>query len=154
MEVINLMNIKKEVMVEASQQIAFEVFTEKMDLWWPKTHHTGSCPMIESILECRPGGRWFSRHEDGSEQNVGHLRIWEPFGRLVLVWQLNGDFKYDPELISEIEVLFVPKGLNSTLVTLEHRNLEKLMGGTKVVESMDSGWNKIMNSYKNITDAA
>jgi hypothetical protein len=62
MEAINKNSVYKEVQVNASQETAFEVFTQKMDLWWPKTHHVGSCPMVESVLEGKKGGRWYSKH--------------------------------------------------------------------------------------------
>jgi len=58
METINLTSIKKEFTVEASQQIAFEVFTSKMDLWWPRTHHIGSSDLTEVIIEPEVNGRW------------------------------------------------------------------------------------------------
>ena len=50
-------NIKKELIVTAPQDTCFKVFTQKMDAWWPKTHHVGKCPMVEMILEPGEGGR-------------------------------------------------------------------------------------------------
>jgi len=154
METIKLTTIKKEVVVQASQDTAFKVFTEKMDAWWPKTHHVGKCPMVESVLEQKPGGRWYSRHEDGSEVNVGHILTWDPFRQVILAWQIDGNFQYVPELITEVAVDFIPDGPKTTRVILEHRDLQKLMGGAKVVESMDEGWGMIMNLYKKVTDEA
>jgi uncharacterized protein YndB with AHSA1/START domain len=146
--------IKKEVTVEASQETAFEVFTQKMDLWWPKTHHVGTTPLVESVLEPGTNGRWYSKHEDGSEINVGYVLSWNPYGRLVLAWQVNGDFQYDPNLVTEVEVKFIDEGPKKTRVQMEHRDLDKLTGGTKVIEDMDKGWEYIMNLYKGATDEA
>jgi uncharacterized protein YndB with AHSA1/START domain len=154
METMELTTISKEVLVNASQETAFRVFTEKMDSWWPKSHHIGNNPLVESVLEGHIHGRWFSRHEDGSIANVGHVLAWDPYGRLVLAWQVDGNFHYAPDLITEIEVQFIPEGANRTRVTLEHRDLQKLMGGTKVIADMDGGWGMIMNLYKEVTDAA
>ena len=141
--------IRKELLVEASQETAFNVFTSKMDLWWPRTHHIGSCPMTELVLEAGVNGRWYSRHEDGSEANIGYTLVWDPYSLLVLNWQIGGDFKYNTDLTTEVEVQFIPEGPKRTRVKMEHRDLEKL-GGGKTVESMDQGWGMIMNLYKEL----
>jgi len=147
METINLITIKKELSVKASQQTAFEVFTKKMDLWWPRTHHVGTCPMTELALDAKPGGRWYSKHEDGSEVDIGYVLTYNPYELFTLAWQINGDFKYDPNLITEVEVQFIAEGAGSTKVIMQHKDLQKL-GGTKAVESMDNGWGQIMELYK------
>jgi hypothetical protein len=141
--------IKKEVLVAASQETAFKVFTGKMDAWWPRTHHIGKTPLVSSVLEPHVHGRWYSCHEDGSEVNIGYVLVWDPFGRLVLNWQVNANFQCDPDLKTEIEVLFIPAGANRTLVKLEHRNLERLGDGEKTVEAMDRGWGMILGLYQN-----
>ena len=152
MEVINMTSIKKELLVGASQATAFKVFTEKMDMWWPRTHHVGACPMTELVLEAKPSGRWYSKHEDGSEVNVGYVMTYDPYSLFVLVWQVNGDFKYDPQLVTEVEVQFIPEGEKQTRVIMEHKDLQKL-GGGKAVESMDQGWWMILQLYKNQAEA-
>ncbi|MBS1659525.1 MAG: SRPBCC family protein [Bacteroidetes bacterium] len=152
MEAIKLTTIKKEVVVQASQETAFRVFTERIDAWWPKSHHVGKCPMVESVLEQKPGGRWFSRHEDNSEVEIGHILSWNPYAHLTLAWQINGDFQYDPALISEVEVNFIEEGPKQTRVVMEHRDLDKLGGGSKGIESMDEGWGMILNLYKKMAD--
>ncbi|AYL96483.1 SRPBCC family protein [Mucilaginibacter celer] len=154
METIKLTTIKKEVLVNASQETAFNAFTGKIDLWWPRTHHVGKCPMIELVLEQKQNGRWFSKHEDGSEVNVGYLLAWDPYQALVLAWQIDGNFQYVPELITEVKVNFIAESPTLTRVILEHHDLQKLMGGSKVIESMDQGWGMIINLYKQVADEA
>ena len=145
-------NIKKEFLVEASQETAFKVFTEKMDKWWPKTHHVGACPMTKLELEPGVNGRWYTKHEDGSEVNIGYVMNWDPFELLVLNWQIDGNFKCDPEITTEVEVKFISEGPKTTRVKLEHKNLERLAGGIKVIDSMDEGWGMIMDLYKSVVE--
>lgn len=147
-----IQNIKKELLVGASQATAFKVFTERMDLWWPKTHHVGATPMTELILEPHQNGRWYTRHEDGSEVTIGYVATYDPNDLLVLVWQIDGNFKCDPNLITEVEVQFIPEGERQTRVKFEHKDLYKLGGGNKVVQDMDNGWGMILNLYKNIAE--
>lgn len=151
MNILNLTSIKKELTVEASQATAFKVFTQKMDLWWPRTHHIGSTPMTEMVLEPNLNGRWYSRHEDGAEAEVGYVSTWQPNDLLVLVWQINGDFKFDPALVTEVEVHFIADGPKTTIIKFEHKNLDRLVGA-KAIESMDQGWGHIMDLYKQIAE--
>ncbi len=141
-------SIKKQIEVAAPQALAFKVFTENIDTWWPRTHHIGSTPMTALVLEPGAGGRWYTLHEDGTEVSVGKVLQWQPIERIVLAWQINGNFKYDPELVTEVEIVFIDKGPNNTLVLFEHRNLDRL-GEGKAVESMDQGWGQILELYKN-----
>ena len=141
-------SIQKELLVDASQKTAFTVFTQKMDLWWPRTHHIGKSPMTEMVLEPGPNGRWYSKHEDGSEASVGKILTWDPHALLVLAWQINGDFVFDPALITEVEVQFIAEGPDLTRIKFEHKNLDRLGGGEKTPEMMDQGWGMILDLYK------
>lgn len=69
-------------------------------------------------------------------------------------WQINGNFEYDSSLVTEVEIKFIDEGPKKTRVQMEHRDLDKLMGGTKVIEDMDKGWKYIMNLYKGVADEA
>ena len=59
--------VRREVVVDVSPDRAFELFTADMTAWWPAAHHIGSAPIAEIVVEPRAGGRWFTRHEDGTE---------------------------------------------------------------------------------------
>jgi len=144
-------NIKKELVVDAPQNVCFKVFTEQMDAWWPKTHHVGKTPMTEMVLEPGNGGRWYSKHEDGSEVNVGTVLSWDPYDLLILNWQIDANFQCDPTIISEIEVRFITEG-QQTRVKMEHKDLDRLGQGGKAIESMDEGWGMILNRYKIIAE--
>ena len=145
-------DISKELVVAATQETCFKVFTQKMDAWWPKTHHVGKCPMVEMLLEPGEGGRWYSKHEDGSEVNVGTVLAWNPFDLLVLNWQIDANFQCDPRIVSEVEVQFMAAGPKSTRVLMQHKNLDRLGEGKKVIESMDEGWGIILNLYQNTAE--
>jgi len=118
--------VRKSVRVAASQERAFDVFTAGIGRWWPKSHHIGAADLDALVIEPRQGGRWFERGVDGNECEVGKVLVWDPPARLVLAWQLTPEWKYDPALITEVEVQFIAEGANATRVELEHRNLERM----------------------------
>jgi hypothetical protein len=64
-------------------------------------------------------GRWFEIGEDGSECNWGKVLAWEPPTRVLLAWQINGDWKYDASLVTEVEVTFTPLSAGETRVAFE-----------------------------------
>jgi uncharacterized protein YndB with AHSA1/START domain len=117
--------VRCTVHVDAAPDHAFNVFTAGIGRWWPKTHKTGPADLDRPIIEPREGGRWYELDVDGSEVEIGKVAAWEPPHRLVLIWQLTPEFAYDPELITEVEVLFTPDG-DGTRVDLEHRDLERM----------------------------
>lgn len=117
--------VRKSIHVDAPPQRAFDVFTAGIGRWWPKSHKIGPADLDRPIIEPREGGRWYELDVDGTECEVGKVAVWEPPSRLVLIWQLTPEFKYDPDLITEVEVRFTPEG-NGTRVDLEHRDLERM----------------------------
>jgi len=149
--------VRKEILIQAAVQRTFAVFTERMELWWPPEHHIGQAPMARPVLEPRVGGRWYEVGQDGSRCEWGRVLVWEPPRRLVLAWQISGAWKFDPDLITEVEVTFADAGSDRTLVTLEHRNLDrfgasrealrKALGGT-------GGWMLIVERFAAAAAAA
>ena len=116
--------IRREVVVEVGQERAFELFTADMTSWWPAKHHIGSAPIEEVIIEPRPGGRWYTRHQDGTETDTGAVTTWDPPDQVVVTWQIGADWKYHTDLLTTVDVRFVPEGDGRTRVLLEHRDLE------------------------------
>ena len=119
-------SVRKVVKVLAPQELAWQVFTQQMGTWWPlAVYKIGRANAVDAIIEPRVGGRWYERGEDGSTCDWGRVLVWEPSSRLVLSWDIDADFQYDPALQTEIEVSFIPEKDGSTRVELEHRRLDR-----------------------------
>lgn len=143
-----LSTIQKQVIVDAPIEHTFEVFTTNMTTWWPKDFSVGATPFVECVLEPRVNGRWFERAADGAECLWGKVLTWDPPTRIVLAWQLDGNFKYDPGLITEVEVRFTAISPTSTRVDLEHRNIDRFGDlAAKVGPMMHEGWGGILRSF-------
>ena len=142
--------VRRSIDVKVSQKRAFEVFTGSIAAWWPRGHHIGETEMQSVTIEPREGGRWYETGQDGVECDWGHVLVWDPYGRLVLAWQVSAAFKYDPSLLTEVELNFTPIGERETRVELEHRNLERF--GDKAEQfsnqiSAPGGWTKVLEDY-------
>lgn len=149
--------VKKSVVVKADVERSFSAFTSRIGKWWPRTHSIGSMAQADVIIEPRVGGRWYERGGDGSECEWGKVLAWDPPGRLILAWQLDGDWKYNPALVLEVEVTFTALEAGVTRVDLEHRNLERY--GDRAAEvrekvGSDRGWLAILESFVADTEAA
>ena len=92
---ISIAPVRKSLVVEASPQRAFEVFTAGIDAWWPKKHGIGATPITRSVIEPFVGGRWYTHHEDGKDVVIGHVRAWEPGARFVVGWEISSEWKPD-----------------------------------------------------------
>lgn len=149
--------IRKKILVEASQEHAFRVFTVGIDRWWPREHHIGKSPLKRAVLEPRMAGRWYSICEDDSECDVGKVLAWDPPHRLVLAWQINAEWRYDARFVTEIEVNFVVEGPRKTRVEIEHRNLEGYGTAAAVLrKTLDSpgGWGGTLDSFAKMASGA
>lgn len=147
---IQVAPVRKSVIVDATPAEAFEYFTAKIDRWWPKEHHIGQTPVVESSIESFVGGRWFSRHQGGEESVIGHVIVWQPGERFVVTWEIGGDWKSEPrvELTSELEVRFIAESATRTRVELEHRGFERMVkGGQEMRDGVDNGWPGILEKY-------
>jgi uncharacterized protein YndB with AHSA1/START domain len=148
---IRIAPVRKQLVVKASQSRAFAVFTAEMSRWWPATHSILKSPLKESIVEPRVGGRWYAVGEDGSTCQTGYVIAWQPPHAVVLAWQINADWQYDPELITEVEVRFIAENSGTTRIELEHRYLERMGEKAAVARNaVDSpgGWGGILEAFR------
>ena len=135
--------VRKEILVEAPPERAFRVFTDKFGQWWPRDHHIGEAALKDAVIEPRVGGRWYEVRIDGSEGDWGKVLVWDPPRRIVMAWQLNSQWEYDPNFVTELELRFTPVGPMKTRVELEHRNMDRFGDAEAVTrEALDSpqGW--------------
>jgi uncharacterized protein YndB with AHSA1/START domain len=147
-------SMRKQIVVEVSQARAFEVFTARFDAWWPRDHHIGKAEIKEARMEPRVEGRWYEIGVDGSECEWGKVLAWEPPTRLLLGWQLDGDWKYDASFMTEVEVKFIALGPTRTRVELEHRDLERFgekMEPMRSALESKGGWPGLLALYGEAT---
>ncbi|PSK98919.1 uncharacterized protein YndB with AHSA1/START domain [Murinocardiopsis flavida] len=116
--------VRRSVSVPLDPARAFALFTTRISEFWGE-HSIGESPMAAVVIEPRAGGRWFERGTDGTETPWGRVAVWEPPGRLVLVWQIGFDWAYDPALETEVEIDFEEQGPGRTRLVLVHRHVER-----------------------------
>jgi uncharacterized protein YndB with AHSA1/START domain len=149
--------VNRSVVVKAEVERSFAAFTGRMGRWWPRTHSIGAAPLADVVVEPRVGGRWYERSTDGAECEWGKVLAWDPPGRLILAWQLDANWKYDPALVLEVEITFTALQGGMTRVDLEHRNLERYGEKAATVRDMvgsERGWLGILKSFVADTEAS
>lgn len=142
--------VRKHIVIDAPQAHVFNVFTVGIDTWWPRDHHIGTSPLKQVIIEPKAGGRWYSISEDGSESGTGKVLEWDPPKRVVLAWQITADWKYDPELVTEVEVTFTAQGPKKTRVDVEHRNMSRFGAAAEATRAMfdsPNAWERTLAEF-------
>ena len=153
-QTITIAPVRRSITVNAPPARAFDIFATFA--WWPKSYSIlpSRSPQQAAVLEQQVGGRWFERGEDGSECDWGKVLAWEPPSRLLLGWQITSEWKFDPAFVTEVELTFAPAEGGGTLVTLEHRNLERF--GTDAAahaEKLRGGWPTHLAQFAAYADA-
>ena len=142
--------VRKSIVVKASAEKSFTTFTSRIGRWWPRSKSIGSAPQADVVLEPGVGGRWYERGNDGSECQWGKVLHWQPPERLVLAWQISADWKFDPALVTEVEITFTPLSAGETRVDIEHRHLERLgdkAAGVRDAFDSEDGWNGVLKGF-------
>jgi uncharacterized protein YndB with AHSA1/START domain len=119
--------VRAEIVVDASLERAFSVFTEDFGSFKPPEHNLLAVEIAETVFEPRVGGHLYDRGVDGTECRWARVLAYEPPQRVVLSWDISPEWQLetDPEKTSEWEVRFVSETPERTRVELEHRNLER-----------------------------
>jgi uncharacterized protein YndB with AHSA1/START domain len=140
--------IRRGVRTKAPPARAFDIFAGQIGRWWPRGRSAAATPHADIVIEPFVGGRWFERDDAGVETQWGKVLAWEPPHRLVLAWQLDGDKRYDPDLVTEVEISFTPLEGGGAEVTLEHRNLERFRRRrASSTGQVGNGWSEMMQIF-------
>jgi uncharacterized protein YndB with AHSA1/START domain len=135
--------IRKTVTVAAPLERAFEVFTERLESWWPIELYSIGKERIETVvLEGREGGQLYERLDDGQTSHWARVTAWEPPRRLALAWHVNPD----RPVPTEVEVRFTEEG-ERTRVDLEHRGWEAYEDAAEASSGYESGWDTVLGRY-------
>ena len=144
--------VRKQIVVEASQERAFTVFTGNFGDFKPREHNIMQSPIAKTMFEPQVGGHIVDIAEDGSECRWARILAYEPYDRVVFSWDIGPDWQLvaDPDSASEVEVRFIAETPGRTRVELEHRNIDRHGPGWEAVASgvgHDEGWPLYLTRY-------
>ena len=136
--------IQKSIIVRCDLEQAFRVWTEQIDVWWPKGHSRSGDPRTTVLLERRLGGRLYEQTPMGVEHTWGHVIAWNSPRHFVMHWYLGSS----PDQPTRVEVHFSALANGDTRVDLLHQGPEligELWGRTKAV--FITAWAHVLTAY-------
>jgi hypothetical protein len=131
--------------VMTSPQHAFDVWTSKPSMWWPRSHTLTQDPDLTVVFEGFAGGRIYERESDGSEHEWGEILVWEPPLRVDYLWHLF----FERSEATEISVTFTEID-NGSRVRLVQTGFEKLGDevGTERRRRTNHAWLEVTGFYR------
>lgn len=133
--------LRRTVRVRCPVAHAFDVFTARLDLWWPPKHRRFAAS--ELFLEARVGGRFFERSSTGEEARLGEVVRCEPPHRITYSW-------YPGALAgpTEVDVRFTEDG-EHTLVEVTHSEGNSQLGDAwpQRVELFGRAWGHVLPAF-------
>ncbi len=148
--------IRSSVTVRTDPAHAFEVFTLRIDTWWPLEDYSRAVDQFEGRgvraerveFQGRPGGRVLEHLSNGEVLPWAEVLEWEPPARFVLAWKPNAS----PFPPTELEVRFTPQG-DGTLVELEHRGWERLGELAEAARAQyGAGWTQSLGLFVQVVE--
>jgi uncharacterized protein YciI len=131
--------IRREVLVDAGPQAAFEIFTAGLGRWWPLAEGKG---VYGDGTVAFAGGHIIERSAAGQQAVWGTVTRWEPPAAVAFTWHPG----YEAERASQVEVTFTAAGAQ-TLVRLTHTGWEIFDDPAAARAEYDQGWPAVLGSY-------
>jgi uncharacterized protein YndB with AHSA1/START domain len=139
---------RAEVVVGASPDDAFELFTGDIGLWWRRdTRFWNDAERGRSIrIEPYVGGRFMEVYDldTGEGFEVGRVTAWEPGRRLAFTWTQVG---WTADTFTDIEITFTAVD-EGTRVRLEQTGFERVgAGASEFRAGYESGWRTVLGWF-------
>ncbi len=131
--------------VNTSVAHAFDVWTSKTAMWWPRAHTMSRDSDLAVVFEPFVGGRIYERASDGLEHAWGEVLVWDPPEHIVYLWHLF----FDRSEATEVSVTFKEKNTGSR-VRIEQSGFEILgePAGTERRNETDRAWLEVVGYYQ------
>lgn len=123
---------------------AFDVFTNKIDLWWPRGHRKNrdaSLTLSDDAL--------VERSPDGSEWIMGRVAEIDPPHLLSLDW-----FPGSPAAPTSVEIRFAESAAGTTITVIHRPLLETKSIWPQRVALFTKGWETVLPALKNFIEEA
>ena len=136
--------VRREVLVAAEPERAFELFTGRIGAWWPLARFSVFEHDNDVAFE---DGRIVERATDGRESVWGTVTEWEPPLALAFTWHPG----YGEEHATDVRVTFEASAPDSsvaqTLVTLVHTGWERMDDPFTSAAEYEQGWPGMLAAY-------
>jgi hypothetical protein len=109
--------IDQSVLLPLAPAQAFELFTQQISAWWPPDRRHLKDP--DSQLFLLADGHFYERAEDGTELDLGRVRLWDAPCRIVLDFFMGTDAAHP----TEVEIRFDAEA-GGTRVSVRHQPRE------------------------------
>ena len=136
--------IEKILHVPIDPARAFELFTGRLDKWWPVESHSlsaGQDKRPKSVLvEPKAGGQILEHCADGKTRPWARITAWQPGERFAVKWHVGRD---EGEA-TDLTIVFA-RVEGGTCVTLTHSGWESLGEAARTIRSgYLTGWDKVL----------
>jgi uncharacterized protein YndB with AHSA1/START domain len=131
----------REVSVALPPARAFELFTSRVEAWWPMASHSVGGSSSRALRLDEDG--FVETLEDGSNCVWGSVLAWEPPARLVTTWHPG----QPADAATLVEVTFAPAG-DGTVVRLTHSGWERVeapSGEPGTYGGYADGWSYVLD---------
>lgn len=131
----------KRVNVPGSTETVFELFTSRIDDWWPRVSHSvGGENAVSVEMGSEVGGRIYEVTSDGSEHEWGRITDWVPGHRVAFSWRPG----LAPDQATHVEITFRTTA-EGTEVTLIHDGwAARGEDWKKMRDNYDTGWDLVL----------
>jgi uncharacterized protein YndB with AHSA1/START domain len=131
----------KQVTVPGTAEAVFELFTSRIDEWWPRVSHSVAGEDAVSVrMGSGAGARIFEVTGDGTEHEWGRITDWVPGERVAFSWRPG----LATEQATHVEITFrsTAEGIEVTLV---HDGWEaRGEGAREMRDNYDTGWDLVL----------
>lgn len=140
--------VKKSLLVECGVAHAFDVFTSRIDLWWPQSHRRFAGSMMR--LEPAVGGRFTERTPAGEDVRLGEVIRCEPPHAISYTWYPGAI-----EKPTTVDVRFSEHG-NHTIVEVVHSEGHSGLGEEwpQRAQVFAKNWSLVLPAYQNVVTGA
>ena len=133
------------MLVRCSLEHAFDVFTSRIDQWWPRSHRKLEGSTLTLATEV--GGLFLERAPDGEQHKMGEVLACERPSFIRYSWfpgSITGP--------TEVEVRFTAQE-GGTLVEITHREGEGADAFEQRIALFKKSWPLVLGAYQELASA-
>jgi uncharacterized protein YndB with AHSA1/START domain len=131
--------VRREIVVDAEPDVAFEVFTGQIGSWWPLAEHSlhGASSTLSFV-----GNEIVEMSADGQRALWGTVTDWQPGQHIAFTWHPGRT----ADAAGSVSITFTATQ-GQTLVTLVHDGWESFADPAAVRAEYDEGWPIVLSRY-------